>query len=356
MKRRRPLKPTWTRYWPLGLGLAILVVLYLLAPVLAPFVTAAVLAYILEPLVGRLAARGWDRSMAVGVVLAGLLLALVALVLIVVPLFVQQLSALYGYVPELLAWLRDRVAPLLSQRLGLELSLDTESIKTWLTAHGAEAGQAFKAVLPSLTSGGLAVVGLLANLVLLPVVLFYFMRDWHVLIGHVRALIPVRLQATVTGLVAEVDDVLGEFLRGQISVMLLMAVFYSLGLWLCGVKSALPIGIIAGILVFIPYLGVIVGVLLATLAAGLQFQSLGGLLPVWGVFLMGQLLEGFVITPKLVGERIGLHPVAVIFALMAFGQLFGFVGVLLALPLAAALLVGLRHVRQQYLDSPLYLR
>jgi len=356
MRRSRPIKPLWQRYWPLALGLLALAVLYLLTPVLAPFATAAVLAYILQPLVEYLVVRRWPRAAAVSVVLLGLVLLLVTLVLVIVPLFVQQLRGLLGYLPELLGWLRDHAAPWLSQRLGVDLTLDMDHLKTWLADHGDEAGQALKALLPSLTSGGLAILGFLTNLVLLPLVLFYFLRDWPQFLARLDELVPRGWQATTRQLAGEVDEVLGQFLRGQLSVILIMALFYSLGLWLTGLKSALPIGIVAGMLVFVPYLGVIVGVLLATLTAALQFQSLGGIVPVWGVFLLGQLVEGFYVTPRLVGERIGLHPVAVVFALLAFGQLFGFVGVLLALPLSAALLVGLRHMRSRYFASSLYRR
>ncbi|GAB3263872.1 AI-2E family transporter [Chitinimonas naiadis] len=354
MRRSRPTKPIWTRYWPFGLGLSVLVILYLLAPILAPFATAAVLAYILQPLVDKLVALRWPRAAATCAVLLGVVLLVVALVLVIVPLFVQQLRGLIGYLPELLGWLRDHAAPWLSQRLGVDLSLDVDHVKSWLSEHGDEAGQALKAVLPSLTTGSLAVLGFVTNLVLLPLVLFYFLRDWPVLLAQVDELTPRSWHATLRQLVGEVDEVLGQFLRGQISVMLIMSLFYSIGLWMTGLKSALPIGIVAGILVFVPYLGVIVGVLLATLTAALQFQGIAGIVPVWGVFLLGQMVEGFYVTPRLVGERIGLHPVAVIFALLAFGQLFGFVGVLLALPLAATLLVGLRHMRNRYFASSLY--
>ncbi|QDQ26470.1 AI-2E family transporter [Chitinimonas arctica] len=354
MRRSRPPKPIWIRYWPLVAGMAGLALLYLLTPVLAPFVTAAVLAYILEPLVDRLVRWGWPRALAVSVTLAGTAVVLVALVLVIVPLFLQQLQGLYAYLPELLAWLRDKAAPWVAERLGADLRFDIDHLKTWLQSHGNEIGQALRALLPSLTSGGMAVLAMFANLVLLPVVLFYFLRDWHGLLAQIDDLIPRRWHRAVGELAGEADAVLGQFLRGQMAVILIMALFYSVGLWLTGLKSALPIGVVAGLLVFVPYLGVIVGVLLATLTAGLQFHDLAGVVPVWVVFLLGQMLEGFYVTPRLVGERIGLHPVAVIFALMAFGQLFGFVGVLLALPLAAVLLVGLRRVRGHYIASVMY--
>lgn len=191
-------------------------------------------------------------------------------------------------------------------------------------------------------------------MLLVPVVLFYLLRDWDKLVANVDSIIPRRYHDRVTTLAREVDEVLAEFLRGQVSVMLIMSAFYVIGLWIVGLEFALPIGIITGILVFIPYLGVMVGLVLATLAAFMQFTSIGGVIPVWIVIGAGQLVEGMLITPKLVGDRIGLHPVAVIFALLAFGQLFGFFGVLLALPASAALLVWLRHLQKDYLVSSVY--
>lgn len=350
----RQTRSAWQRYWPLTLAAGLAILLYGLTPILAPFVTAAVLTFILEPLVTRLARRGLGRGVAAAIVLLLVTLMLLALLLIIIPLFVQQLSGLYNYLPKALAWLRDTAVPWVSHHTGVAIPLDVEHVRAWIASHSDVAGQILQAMLPSLTSGGIALLTMFANTILLPVVLFYSLRDWPVLLGLIDELVPTRWQAKVRSLAAEVDGVLGEFLRGQVSVMLIMALLYSIGLWLTGLQSALPIGIIAGVLVFVPYLGVIIGMLLATLAAALQFQSFAGLLPVWGVFVAGQIIEGFFITPKLVGERVGLHPVAVIFALMAFGQLFGFVGILLALPLAATVLVGLRHIRHQYFISSLY--
>jgi predicted PurR-regulated permease PerM len=195
---------------------------------------------------------------------------------------------------------------------------------------------------------------MLVNLVLMPVVLFYLLRDWPQLMQRIDEVVPRHWHEKVMQIAGEVDSVLAEFLRGQISVMLLMSAFYVVGLWLAGLQFALPIGVVAGMLVFIPYIGMITGLTLATLAAFSQFSAFGSVLVVWAVFGAGQLLEGMVVTPWLVGERIGLHPLAVIFALLAFGQLFGFFGVLLALPLSAMLLVGLRHAREWYLSSELY--
>jgi predicted PurR-regulated permease PerM len=221
-------------------------------------------------------------------------------------------------------------------------------------SHWQSAGGVAGKLLPWLGNSGGVIIGIAMNLLLIPVAMFYLLRDWDEMLANLDALIPRHWHAKVCAISTEVDGVLAEFLRGQIAVMLLMSVFYSLVLWLTGLEFALPIGIVAGMLVFIPYLGMIIGLLLATLAAVMQFTEFSSVLWVWAVFGAGQLLEGTLVTPWLVGERIGLHPLAVIFALLAFGQLFGFFGVLLALPLSAILLVGLRHGKKGYLRSGMY--
>lgn len=328
--------------------------LYLLSPILTPFLFAAILAYICNPLVERLARLKAPRTL--GTILAMLLLfgAFAALLLIMVPLFEKQVGLFLERLPGYLDWLKLHLAPWLKERFDVELQFDSAYLKQVLSEHWQSAGGLAAQLLPSLKSGGLALAGFFANLVLVPVVLFYVLRDWNAILARIDEIIPRRWHDQVCELAREVDEVLGGFLRGQFAVMLLMSLFYALGLRLVGLELALPIGTIAGLLVFVPYLGMIVGLTLATLAGLMQFQALSGLIPVWIVFAAGQALEGMVVTPWLVGERIGLHPVAVIFAVLAFGQLFGFFGVLLALPASAALLVGLRMVRRKYLESGLY--
>jgi predicted PurR-regulated permease PerM len=220
--------------------------------------------------------------------------------------------------------------------------------------HWQSAGGVAGKVLPWLSDSGSAILGVLANLLLIPVAMFYLLRDWAALVAKVDELIPRHSYAKVREIATEVDAVLAEFLRGQLAVMVLMSVFYVIVLWLVGLEFAIPIGVVAGMLVFVPYLGMLVGLLLATLAAAMQFTTLSDVVWVWAVFALGQLLEGMVVTPRLVGERVGLHPLAVIFALMAFGQLMGFFGILLALPLSAILLVALRHAKAWYLTSSMY--
>jgi predicted PurR-regulated permease PerM len=343
------------RLWGwLAIALAVGGLLYLLSPILAPFLAGAILAYILDPLVERIVRWRVRRTIAAILVLLVVLLAVVAVFLIVLPLFTKELRLLAEKLPDFLRWLNQTAAPWLAQYLGIELKFDIESLKEM----AAEAMKANQDLLPrllgSLQIGGMALLGIVVNLLLIPVVLFYLLRDWHLIVKRIDALIPRHLHAKATRILAEIDAVLAEFLRGQVLVMIVMSVYYVSALWLTGLQFALPIGLLTGLLVFIPYVGSITGFLLATIAALLQFGSLGSVAWVWAAFAIGQALEGMAVTPMLVGERIGLHPVAVIFALLAFGSLFGFFGVLLALPASAALLVALRHLRAAYLASPLY--
>ena len=343
------------RLWGwLAIAVAIGGVLYLLSPILAPFLAGAILAYILNPLVARLAGSSVRRTIAVILVLFLALLALVAVLFIVLPLFTKELRLLTEKLPDTLRWLNQTAAPWAAQHFGIELQFDMDSLKEM----ASEAVKANRNLLPrllaSLQIGGMALFGLIVNLLLIPVVLFYLLRDWNTFLARIDALVPRHLHAQARKIALEIDAVLAEFLRGQLAVMLVMAVYYVFALWLAGLQFALPIGLLTGLLVFIPYVGSTTGFLLATMAAVLQFNDFAGVAWVWVAFALGQALEGTAVTPTLVGERIGLHPVAVIFALLAFGSLFGFFGVLLALPASAALLVALRNLRAAYLASALY--
>ncbi len=339
--------------WLLILALFI-ALLSLLGPILTPFVAAAILAYVCQPLVERLCRWKWPRTLAVLAVMAGLLLLGVMFLLVLLPLLEREFNMLLVRLPEWLESAKQLALPWLQSWSGSELQWDAASLKQMLQDHWQGAGGSATKVLSWIGVRGAALVMLATNLLLIPLAMFYLLRDWNALIARLDALVPRHWHVRVTQIAREIDGILAEFLRGQLSVMLLMSVFYVTALWLAGLEFALPIGLLAGLLVFIPYLGMALGVLLATLAAAMQFGAMGGVLVIWGIFGAGQLLEGMLITPWLVGDRIGLHPLAVIFALMAFAQLFGFVGILLALPLAAIVLVGLRHLREVYLASDLY--
>jgi predicted PurR-regulated permease PerM len=336
----------------LAAAAAAVAAIYLLSPILTPFLLAAILAYICNPLVTRMTRRRMPRALATTLVLVLLLLAVLVLLLVLLPLLIRQVRAIADQAPVFIDWLRAAVAPRLEELLGVQL--ETGMVRDWVTSHLAEIRDFALKLLPKLTSGGLAVVGFLVNLVLVPLVLFYFLRDWDRIIAGIDAMIPRRHHDRIAQLAREIDGVLGQFLRGQLLVMLGMALFYTVGLWLVGLDYALSVGMFAGLVTFVPYLGVIVGVVLATLTGLLQFQEFAPLLWVWLVFLLANMVEGYLLVPWLVGERIGLHPVAVIFALLAFGSLFGFFGVLLALPVSAALLVWARHLRRDYLASGMY--
>jgi len=338
----------------LAVALVVGGLLYLLSPILAPFLFAAILAYILNPIVERLAGKHVPRTLAVLLVMLGLLVLIVALALVVLPLFTKELRLLAERLPAFIVWLNQHFAPFLERHLGVEVRFDVDTVRRLASELMADNQDLVGRLLGSLKIGGLAVVAFLVNLLLVPVVLFYLLRDWHALRERADRLVPRHMHAKTREILREVDAVLAEFLRGQLTVILVMSVYYVLALWLARLEFALPIGLITAALVFIPYVGALLGFVLGSIAALMQFDSLWGLAWVWLAFGVGQTLEGMVVTPLLVGERIGLHPVAVIFALLAFGQVFGFFGVLLALPASAALLVALRHLRRAYLASSMY--
>ncbi len=339
----------------LGALLLVGLALWLLAPVLTPFVVAGVLAYVLHPLVLRLGRAGLPRSLSVLLVEVLALLTLLGLLLLLVPVLLREWPLLRQQLPILLDRLDGLLQPLLAQ-LGLTVSLDLADLKTQLVGWLSDNREDWMApVLASLKVGGSAVLSVLGYVVLVPVALFFMLHDWDRLVALVFELVPPRWRSAVDDFALECDTVLGEYLRGQLLVMLALALWYAAGLALFGLDLALPIGVFTGLAVFVPYLGFGTGLFLALMAGLLQFAApTQALLMVAVVYGLGQLLESFVLTPRLVGERIGLHPLAVILALMAFGQLLGFVGVLIALPASAVLLVALRRLRRGYLASPLY--
>lgn len=335
--------------------------LYLLLPVLTPFLVAAILAYICDPLVDKLSVLGKGkfligRTLATVLVMVAIFGGISLLFLILVPLLQKESLLIAERLPTLIGNIRSNIEPWLQAKFGISFAIDSTQIQQIITKNWKTAGDLLGNVLVMAGSHGMALIGVIANILLLPVVLFYLLRDWDILIAKVGELIPVEWHDKTVNMAKEVDDVLAGFLRGQLAVMLAMSVFYAAGLWFAGLDMALPIGLIAGLLGFVPYLGFALGVVLAMLVAALQFTSIGQVIPVVVVFTLGQLVESMFLTPQLVGNRIGLHPVVVIFALLAGGQLFGFTGVLLALPVSAALAVGLRHTKDSYLNSDAYLK
>lgn len=342
--------------WFVLIGIiAFAALLYLLGPVLTPFLIGAGLAYLCDPWADRLETKGISRTSATALVFSVMVSVLVVIVVVLVPLLQQQLAVVVAKLPQYIDWLQNQALPWVQQKFNLpELRLDLASLKKALVEHWQQVGGVAAGVLGSVTSSGIAVVAWLVNLVLIPLVMFYLLRDWDVMIARIGDLIPRRHAALIKRLARDCDVVLSGFLRGQLSVMLAQGTVYSIGLWLVGLDLALLVGVFAGLVSFVPYLGFIIGISFASIAALMQFHDMFHLLLVWLVFGVGQTLESFVFTPWLVGDRIGLHPVTVIFAVMAGGQLFGFVGVLLALPVAAVVGVLVRYAHERYLASGLY--
>ena len=342
--------------WLLLICILLLVwILYLLSPVLTPFLIGAFLAYLGDPAVDRLETIRFSRTLSVIFVFFLMSIIGLSLFLILVPLIEDQLSRLITRVPQMITWAQTVFLPHLSSRLGIEISdIHLDSLKNTIASNWKDIGNVIGLVLARVTQSGQVFVVWFSYLVLIPVVTFYLLRDWDILIARIRGMLPRRYEMIVIRLARECDAVLAEFLRGQLMLMLAQGVIYSLGLWIAGLEFALLIGMLAGLVSFVPYLGFIVGVAVAGVAAFMQYHDVMHLVFVFVVFGIGQAIEGMLLSPWLVGERIGLHPVAVIFAVMAGGQLFGFFGVLLALPVAAVITVLLRYSFERYKESCLY--
>ncbi len=330
--------------------------LWMLSPILTPFAVAALLGWLGDPLVDRLQLAGRSRNTAVILVftLMALLLALVLIILL--PLLESQLTTLVESLPRYQAWFTDVAVPWVERRSGLALAgwLDLDHMIELVRSNWESAGGVAATMLGYLSRSGFALIGMLTNLVLIPVITFFFLRDWDLIVGRVASMVPRDHIDTVSRLARESSEVLGGFLRGQFLVMVILGVMYGIGLWAVGLDLGILIGIIAGLLTFVPYLGPASGVVLGVLAALMQYGDWKHIAGVLAVFGVGQLIESYWLTPKLVGDRIGLHPVAVVFAVLAGGQLFGFLGMLLALPMAAVVNVLLRYAHERYTASHLY--
>ena len=339
-----------------ALGLGTLWLVWLLAPILSPFVLAALLGWLGDPLVDRLQRGGRSRNTAVTLVFSAMVLVLVVAVVLLLPLLERQVVILIQSLPNYRDWLVVTALPWLESRTGLQILswLDPERLFTLIREHWERAGGIATTALGYVSRSGFALLGWLANIVLLPVLTFFFLRDWDMLVERVSVLIPRDHVGIVRKLALESDAVLGGFLRGQLLVMLMLGVLYAIGLWLVGLNLGILIGVIGGLFTFVPYLGPAAVVVLGGTAALVQFGDWQHLAGVGAVFAIGQVIESYWLTPKLVGGRIGLHPVAVIFAVMAGGSLFGFLGMLLALPVAAVTNVLLRYAHERYTHSHLY--
>ncbi|MBS0555841.1 MAG: AI-2E family transporter [Proteobacteria bacterium] len=347
---------TATLRWQL-LALVLLVggALWLLAPVLTPFAIAAMFAYLFDPVVERMRGLRMSRGVATGIVFLALTVLLILVLLWLIPYLQRQVSTLIRHLPDWIAWLQTGAVPWLNERFDLELELpDVQQLAAVLQQHWKEAGGFAATVLAQVSKSGFALVTWSVHVLIVPVAFFYLLRDWRGMITHVHDLLPRSIEPVVVRLAREADETLGGFLRGQLSVMIVLGVMYAIGLFAIGIDVGPLIGIIAGLISFVPYLGAITGVLMGVIAALVQYHDWLHVVGVLIVFGVGHLIEGYVLVPRMVGEKIGLHPLAVIFAVLAGGELFGFLGVLLALPVASVAMVVLRYAHERYRASELY--
>jgi predicted PurR-regulated permease PerM len=340
-------------FWLAALGVFILL-LWLLSEVLLPLIAGFVIAYLLNPLTDRLERLGLHRLVAALLIITVVLMGIVLLILLVAPVLGGQLSSFIanipGYVTKLQSLLSDPSSPWVQKLLGA--GFKTDKTMSDLVTQGAGWLTTF---LTSLWSGGRALVSLFALIVVTPVVAFYMIYDWHRMISTADSWVPLHQRATVRQLAREIDAAIAGFFRGQSMVCLILGAFYAVALTVSGLNFGLLIGLISGLITFIPYVGSMTGLILALGVAVAQFwPNYSSILIVLGIFLVGQFLEGNVLAPKLVGKSVGLHPVWLIFALLAFGYLFGFVGLLVAVPLAATIGVLARFALRRYLKSSFY--
>lgn len=345
-----------TRHWLLIVFIvAVGIAVHLLKPILMPFLVGALLAYLGDPLVDRLERAGMGRTAAVSTVFLALIVLAVLSLLIALPLLVDQMQVLGARIQAGFVWLQQTGIPLLRQKLDLPPgAMQLDSAREVLREHWGSAGSLLAGAWGRITGSGMTLIAWLANVLLIPVVTFYLLRDWDIMVARIRDLLPRRIEPRASLIAGECDEILGAFIRGQLIVMFVLGAIYAVGLWIVGLELALVLGLLAGLASIVPYLGFIVGITAAGIAGWFQFQDWWVMLQIGVVFGIGQMLESMILTPLLVGEKIGLHPVAVIFALLAGGQLFGFVGVLLALPTAAVVMVMLRHLHDSYKSSELY--
>jgi predicted PurR-regulated permease PerM len=347
---------TSERRWLIWLGIAVVmaVLVYEMRAALTPFIAGMAVAYLLDPLADRLEAMGVPRTGAVCIILGSFLAILVLVAVLLFPLLQTQIVELAARVPSYIQKARDAVLPMIDR---LQATLSQAEVERLRSAAGNVAGDVVGwvgQILSGLWSGGLAVFNALSLVVIMPVVAFYLLRDWDRIVAHIDSLLPRDAAGTIREQVREIDDRLSGFVRGQASVCLALGTWYAVGLTLVGLDFGLLVGITAGLISFVPYLGTGLGLIVGLGLALAQFDSWLPIGLVAAVFASGQILEGYVLTPRMVGERVGLHPVWVLFALMAGGALLGFTGVLLAVPAAAVIGVVVRFAISRYVQSPLY--
>ncbi len=329
--------------------------LYLLSGVLLPFVAGLLVAYFLDPVADRLERLGCSRTLATAAITVSFFVLVVAVAAVLLPLLQGQVMGLVGKAPAAVSALREQAGPLLER---LQTTLTEEQVARLRDAAGSYAGEAARwlgALIGRVLSGGAAFFQILSLLVITPLVSFYLLRDWDRIVARFDELMPRDIAPDVRAQLREIDRIIAAWVRGQATVCVLLGAWYGIGLTLIGLEFGLGVGFLTGLISFVPYFGMGLGL---AVALGIAFAQFSGFVPfvlVAGVFAAGQVVDAYLLTPRLVGEKVGLHPVWVIFALLAGGALFGFTGVLLAVPVAAVIGVVVRYAIARYRDSSYYL-
>ncbi len=349
---QKKLSNNWI-FW-LTLFIFFCVSVYVLRSVLLPFVAGIIIGYLLDPLTSKFEKWGMNRTLATVVVMVLVILVLFPLLVLLIGVIDEQLGRFITSVPTYLTALLKKFEPVFAELQQRFPDLDAEKVRQYIRGNMANGLKVFGSIVKGVISSGFAFFNVLSLLLITPVVAFYMLRDWDKFVGKVDGLLPRHSKASIEKQAREIDRILAGFIRGQLSVCVLLGTFYAVGLYLVGLDLGVLVGFIAGIISFIPYVGSITGFVISMAIAFAQFDSLGQILPVVAVFAAGQFLEGNFLTPKLVGESVGLHPVWVMFALLAGGVLLGFLGLMIAVPVAAVLGVIIRHQIENYKHSSLY--
>lgn len=337
--------------WFLGLIIGLVLFLYFLGPILPPFLIGFIIAYLGNPLVNLLQRAKISRTVSAVFVFLFLFGLIVGIFLLVIPILQEELVELFNTIPGFVTWAQQSLVPWLNGQFGLQESLNPETIKKVITGNLPQTGNVLITVWKTLSVSGIALLNTIISILLVLVVTFYLLRDWDLVWKNMQTLIPKSLRSQVIHFVKECNEVMGGFFRGQVLVILALSVIYAVGLWIAGLSTALIIGVLSGIINIVPYLGMIIGLIVASIAMLVQYHDWMHVIYALIVFGVGKLMDDMVLTPNLVGDRIGLHPVVVIFAILAGGHLFGLLGILLALPVASLILVLIRHLRYYFTHS-----
>lgn len=328
---------------------------YVLRSVLLPFVAGIIIGYVLDPIADKFQKMGMSRTWATVVVMLLLILIFLPLLFLLLGVIQGQITDFLSVLPNYISALMKKIEPIFYELQSKFPDVDAEKVKGYIRANMANALKVTAKVVGSVISGGFAFVNVISLLLITPVVAFYMLRDWDTFIGKVNGLLPRRSKASIEQQAREINQIMANFIRGQLSVCVLLGCFYAIGLYIVGLDLGIMIGFLAGVISFIPYVGSISGFVVSMCIAFAQFDDITHILSVVAVFAVGQFLEGNFLTPKLVGESVGLHPVWVMFALLAGGVLLGFLGLLIAVPMAAIIGVLVRHAIENYKHSSLYL-